>query len=491
MSFQPIRQNLLFWRIIAVFTFLLVLLAGSYIGVVAWLSKRNFNAINEQLYGDIAGHLVQSTTPLKNGRPDTAVTHDIIHSIMVINPSVEVYLLDTTGKIIDFVVPDKSVKTSSVNLAPIRRYLLEGSKNYVTGDNPKDPSRQSIFSAAPVSENGRLTGYVYAILASEKQATVAAALNKDFFFGLGTIFFFVTLMGAFIVGCVTFLLITDSIRRISSIVKRFKDGDHSARIDGHLKGNLGVLSTAFNEMADTLVDNMNKLTSMDRLRQELIANVSHDLRSPLAIMQGYVETLTIKEETLSQQEKRRYLSIVLSSLKKLSHLVEQLFEYSKLEANQIQPARESFFLGELVSDVLMKYEILARERNIRLQLQVQETLPPVFADIALVERVIQNLLDNALKFTPDGGTIRISLRRLPTGIEFAVADTGVGIPLDDQPFIFDRYKKFPVHEMQNKEGTGLGLAIVKKIIELHQSTIHIKSIPGSGTVFWFDLPASR
>jgi signal transduction histidine kinase len=489
MSLNTIRNNLLFWKIAGVFTVLLMMLGGAYIGVVARMSKRNFNAINEQLYGDIASHLAMSTAPLKNGSPDTAVTHDMIHAIMLINPSVEVYLLDTSGRIIDFVVPDRSVKTQRVDLQPVRSYLGEGGKNYITGDNPKDPGRSSIFSAAPIYEKGRLTGYVYAILASEKQIAVAASLDREYLTGLGTILFFVTLLVAFLVGTITFFLLTGNISRISSVVERFKNGDHRARIEGKVKGNLGLLASAFNEMADTIVNNMNKMSSMDKLRQELIANVSHDLRSPLAITQGYVETLMIKRESIPDHEAARYPSIILNSLKRLSHLVEQLFEYSKLEANQVQPNKEQFLPGELVSDILMSYEILAKNRGITLGMRSQDDVPAIFADIALVERAIQNLLDNALKFTPPGGRITIMLRHLPSRVEIAVSDTGVGIPINDQPYIFERYKKFPSHEIQNKEGIGLGLAIVKKILDLHQTTIHIDSSPGAGTVFWFQLPA--
>ena len=241
-------------------------------------------------------------------------------------------------------------------------------------------------------------------------------------------------------------------------------------------------------MADTIVDNMNKITSLDTLRQELIANVSHDLRSPLSIMQGYIETLIIKRDSLPDPEKERYLAVIMRSSQKLSHLVGQLFEYSKLEANQVRPDKEQFLVDELVSDILMKYEIPARDKGVELSMESPGKLPAVFADISLVERAIQNLVDNALKFTPHGGKITITLQNRVTGIEVSVADTGPGISLEDQPYVFERYKKLSGNESVNHEGMGLGLAIVKKILDLHQSGIHIKSTPGMGTIFWFQLP---
>ncbi len=488
MPLKSIRGNLLFWKIAGIFTLLLVILGFTYIGIASWVSKKNFDEINQQLYGNIASHLAGSTHPLKEGRPDTLVTHDIIHSIMVINPSVEVYLVNPEGKIIDFVVPDRSVKAREVDMAAVRQYLKDDGKKYVEGINPKRPERKSIFSAAPIYEHNQLTGYVYAILASEKQEEVVAALNEHFFNSLETAIFFATLFVAFLVGIITFFLITDSICKISFIVKRFKEGDYGARIEGYVKGNLGLLTATFNEMADTIVGNMDKIKSMDKLRQELIANVSHDLRSPLAIMQGYIETLVIKGNNIPEKEKIRYLSIILDSSKKLSHLVGQLFEYSKLEANQVEPQKEQFLITELVSDILMKYEMLAKDKKIELRMDSPGHLPAVFADISLVERVIQNLLDNSLKFTPEHGRITITLQGKMTGIEVSVSDTGSGIPLKDQPYIFERHKQLPGTGAIVYEGMGLGLAIVKKILDLHQAAINIKSSPGAGTSFRFQLP---
>jgi signal transduction histidine kinase len=409
---------------------------------------------------------------------------------MVINPSTEVYLLDTAGKIIDYVVPDKTVKQDKVNLVVVKQFIAANGKNYITGDNPKHPGEETIFSAAPVYENGAVAGYVYAVLASEKQKEISAMANTSLFYSLGSRIFVATMVIAFVIGIITFFLITDSIGRIAGVVGRFKSGDYSARIDGNIKGNLGMLTSAFNDMADVIVDNITKITETDRLRQELIANVSHDLRTPLSILQGYVETLVIKKETLPGDEKERYLEIIMDSSKNLSKLVEQLFQYSKLEANQVHPEKERFLLDELASDILVKYQLLAKEKNIYLQLKTTAGLPPVFADLALTERVLQNLLDNALKFTPAGGSITIQLQNRHTGIEVSVSDTGIGISKEDQPFIFERHKQVP-GEGDSKKGMGLGLAIVKKILELHQVNINVKSTLGLGTAFWFELPVAN
>lgn len=489
MSVKTIHGNLLFWKISAVFASLLLVLALVFVLIGSHFSKSYYMSAHQQLYGDIAGHLATFTQPIKNGRPDTTVTHDIIHSTMVANPSVEVYLLDTAGNITDYVVPSATVQMRKVNMANVREWLRSDPVKRPLGDNPKLPGEPSIFSVAPVYENNRLAGYVYAVLASEKQQQILGSLSNDLYFRLAAYIFFAALLGAFVVGIVTFFLITDSICIIAGVVKKFKEGDYSARIRGYAKGNLGMLTSTFNDMADVIVDNIEKITATDRFRQELIANVSHDLRTPLSIMQGYTETLMIKGNSLSQAESDRYLSIVHEGTRKLSALVDQLFQYSKLEANVVAPCQEFFPIGELASDILSAYQLKGRERNIELTLDLPGILPPVFADISLIERVFQNLLDNAFKFTPDGGKISISLAHTGSSVTARVTDSGVGIAREYQEQIFERYKQADLHAAPGK-GMGLGLAIVRKILELHHSSIRVVSDKGTGATFEFDLPVN-
>jgi signal transduction histidine kinase len=486
MSVRTIKGNRLFWKITTVFTGLLIILGIVFVVIASKFSRSYYTAAHQALYGDIARHLATFTQPFKNGKPDTTVTHDIIHSTMVANPSVEVYLLDTVGNIRDYVVPDKTVQIHQVNIAKVKQWITAPKMQRPMGDNPKQPNEPSIFSAAPVYEKGRLVGYVYAVLASEKQKAILQSLDNNLYFRLASYMFYAALAVAFIVGIVTFFLITDSICRIAAVVRRFKEGDYSARIEGYAKGNLGMLTSTFNEMADVIVDNMDKISATDKFRQELIANVSHDLRTPLSIMQGYVETLMMKKDHLSATDREKYLTIVYDSNRKLSVLVEQLFQYAKLEANLVTPQKEPFMISELAADIMMAYQLKAAEKKIHLHIETPENLPLVFADISLTERVLQNLLDNAFKFTPAGGTITIVLAETHAGVKVGVIDTGIGIPAEELTHIFERYKQIQPRSPQSK-GMGIGLAIVKKILELHQTVIEVYSEPGKGTTFNFEL----
>jgi len=207
------------------------------------------------------------------------------------------------------------------------------------------------------------------------------------------------------------------------------------------QSDLSVLAETFNDMADTLVDNIEKLKSVENLRRELVANISHDLRTPLAITLGYAETLLIKNEDLSPEERNKYLNIIFNSTEKLSNLVAQLFEYSKLEANQVEPQKEPFHISELAQDVYGKYQLLAEKKGIQIQLECEPDTPLVFADISLVERAIQNLMDNALKFTPENGSVTIQIESYPKHVKVTIKDTGIGIPLEEQSKIFERYHR--------------------------------------------------
>ncbi len=479
-------SNKLYWKISATFLLVMVVLGVVYVLVSSYMYRNYVMESSQRLNANIADHLVQETKPLVNGRPDTTATHDIMHSMMVINPSVEVYLLDTTGKIIDYVVPFNTVKLDRVSLGPVREFIKAKGKLYILGDCP-GTGKQNIFSAAPIYESEKLTGYAYIILAGTQHQEISATLLGTYFLKSGTFIFLATLVGSLLLGLLAIWLITRNLQKIIEVVRRFKEGDSRARVPNAQGSDLSVLATTFNEMADTIETNIEELKSVENLRRELIANVSHDLRTPLAIMQGYVETLLIKDDQLTAEERKNYLQITLNSSEKLAKLISQLFEYSKLEAKQVQAKKEPFFITELAQDVFQKYQIIAKQKNIKLQLDQPQDLPMVFADLSLVERVIQNLMDNALKFTPTGGQVSITLRAMEKSVEVRIADNGPGIPEGEQSAIFERYRKSS-SVAQPAAGAGLGLAIAKKILEMHDATIRVQSKLNEGTAFMFQLP---
>lgn len=472
---------------------LLILLMGmSYIFITGYYANKYNKATIQQVNAKVANHVIQekfaNASPfLEDGSVNKHLFGDLMHDMMAVNRSIEVYLLDDVGEILYSVVLDHSdnAPAKSVSLAPIKKFISTEGNSFIEGDDPKHPGEKKIFSAAPYHINNR-EGYVYIILAGEDFQNISDHLLGTYFKQLGVGATLLTMLFSAIIGLLSIWFLTKNLRLITNTVTRFREGDLEARIENPENSDIEIFAYSFNEMADTIVDHMEKMKSVDLLRRELIANVSHDLRTPLAILKGYIETLQIKKDTLSVAEKDEYLQITHNNIDKLSNLINQLFEYSKLEAEQITPIKEPFSITELSYDLIAKFRIIAEKKDITLSLDCPEENCLVYADLALVERAIQNLLENAIKYTNSNGAVSLSLKNLSANIEISITDNGTGIPVNEQPYIFDRYKQV---NKDSKQGNGLGLAIVKKIMDLHETTITVLSKPKEGSSFIFNLPA--
>jgi hypothetical protein len=237
-------------------------------------------------------------------------------------------------------------------------------------------------------------------------------------------------------------------------------------------------------MRQRIEEQVRELERADRLRRELVANVSHDLRTPLASLQGYLETLLLRDASLTEEERRRYLDIAFRHGEKLRALISELFELAKLDSGDMTLQTESFSLAELAQDIVEKSRLQAARNGIEIHAQLQTDLTPVHADIRLIERVIDNLLDNALRHTPAGGTVTVQVTGLAEGTEVSVTDSGPGIPPEDLARVFDRF-----YRGKDSSGAGLGLAIARRILDLHGGTI-TASNTGAGACLRFVLPAS-
>ena len=249
-----------------------------------------------------------------------------------------------------------------------------------------------------------------------------------------------------------------------------------------------VWDPTFTQMAASIEDQMDQLQKADAMRRELIANVSHDLRTPLATLQGYIETLLLKEDDLKQEDRRSYLKIAIKHCERLSKLVSELLELAKLDSYDIRMEREAFNLGELAYDVLRKFQLKADEKQITLSTKIEPELPFVNADIGMIERVLENLIENAIQNTPRAGAIRLELTAQKKNVAIRISDTGCGIPEKELTHIFNRFYQLDKSRKSDLGHSGLGLAITKKILELHGRSIEVASDLEAGTTFSFQLP---
>lgn len=475
------------------FILLIVLMGASYIFITGYLTLNYNQAITQRINANVADHVIQekftNAAPfLEDGNVNKELFGDLMHDMMAVNRGIEVYLLNKSGDILYSVVLDhnENEPMKSVSLEPIHKFIESKGEEFVLGDDPLNAEEQNIFSAAPFNIDGR-EGYIYIIVAGKELAQISDNLFSSYFTKLSIGAIILTMLFSALIGLLSIWFLTKNLRIITQTVRKFQEGDLDIRIENPEQSDIEVVALSFNEMADTIVDNMDKMKSVDNLRRELIANVSHDLRTPLAVLKGYIETLQIKKDSLSESQKEEYLQITHNNIDKLSSLINQLFEYSKLEAEQVTPIKEPFSITELSHDLIAKFRLLAEEKEIHLQLENPEDNCMVHADIGLVERALQNLIENAIKYTEPNGKVTLSLVKMGKQIEINITDTGNGIPINDQPFIFDRYKQ--VNKNTQKRGLGLGLAIVKKIMDLHDTTIIVLSKPYEGSSFIFKLPA--
>jgi two-component system OmpR family sensor kinase len=481
------------YRKMAAVLFGLVLLMGlAFFLLVGYSADMYQQEVAQKLNTALAHHIVEDEALLT----DRQVNHDalkgLFHNLMVINPSIELYLLDPTGKILAFSAPPGRVKRDAVSLAPIQRFLAGGASYPLLGDDPRDWQRHKAFSAAVIpGANGRPEGYLYVILGGEAYDSVTARIKDSYILRFTSAVLLAGLALALVAGLTGFALLTRRLRLLSTVMLGFRQ-QRSAKLKrfplaAKARDEIDQLGESFNQMADRIDRQVEALQQTDAKRREMVANVSHDLRTPLTSLHGYLETLLLKDDTLTAEERRRYLEIANTQSQQLTQLVAELFELAKLDSCETLLNIEPFSLAELAQDVAQKFQLDAEARGIRLTTEFGTDLPFAYGDIGLMQRVLDNLIENALRHTPAGGHITLSLNANPDKLTVKVADNGYGIPADDLPHIFDRFYRLEKSRGAGAGNAGLGLAIVKRILELHGSKIFAASQPQHGTTFTFQL----
>jgi signal transduction histidine kinase len=476
--------NRFYFRLSAILLLLLVT-AGVIQLSVTLDSYRDFVRESDQrLNHALAANLARAFQPFLADSLDEAAIGHVIHESMVMNPFIEIYVLDDTGRLLAYFADRSKIKRMSVEITPVHQFVGGGDELPLPhlGDDPRSLSARKPFSAAATLVAGQ-PGFLYVILGGEQYDSAGAMIRESYIIRTTAANLGVIAICTTFVGLVSFLLLTRRLRRITDTVRRFRQGDWQERVRTTDMDELGELGVAFDEMADTIVSNMDEMRESDRQRREMVANISHDLRSPLTSVQGYIETILLREPEMTSEDRRSYLETVAQNVRFLNRLVNELFELSKLESGQSIPKREPFSIEELAHDVAAKYQPLASEVLVALSPPVPKSLPPVFADIHMIERTLDNLIENALRFTPAQGQVKIDLEAQEERICVQVSDSGIGIAADELPHIFDRFYRV----RRSPEGTGLGLAISQRIVEAHESTIHVDSRVNEGTTFSFSL----
>ncbi len=486
----------LYGKLVAALFALVCLISLIYVGLTVTTTRLYLQEVDQKLNQTLAANIVAETPLLQGGAVNQAALEDLFHTLMVINPSIELYLVDPEGAILAYNAPPGRVRRARISLAPVRAFLEGGEAFPIRGDDPRDRGGRKVFSAAPLFEDGRLAGYLYIVLGGEAFDSVAEMIRESYILRLAAGVAVISLALSLLAGLVSFNWLTRRLRRLSAAVEGFRRGELQAPMNlgawhrGARGDEISRLGVTVEEMSQRIVEQVRQLRHADASRREMVANISHDLRTPLTSLQGYLETLLMKQDELSEDERRHYLDLALKHSKRLGQLTAELFELAMLESRGADLHFEPFSLAELVQDVAQKFRLEAESGGLSLDTDIPEGSPFVSGDIGLIERVLENLIENAIKYTPAGGRIRLSL--MPAGERLAarVSDTGVGIPADEIPHIFERFYRVEKSRGEGLEGTGLGLAIARRILDLHGSPIAVDSAPGRGTSFTFELPTA-
>jgi signal transduction histidine kinase len=471
---------------------LLLILAGlGLVSLMLTLSTARAHAqqVRQQLNRDVARHISEDLEPFVGDEVDEKALKSLFMDVMRINPSLEVYLLDEQGKLLMFDAPPEKIVRETVDLAPVRRFLAAGPRELVSGDDPRSLDHAKVFTAWPVESDGEPAGFLYIVVGGEEYDSIAGLLEASYVHRAALWVAAVSLLVAGLAGMAAFAFLTRPIGRLSEVITRFEEGDGAARIDDLSADEIGDLGASFNRMAERLTKQIQSIRLNDDRRRQLVASISHDLRTPIANLQGFLETKLIKEQGLSREDHVRYTELALRNARQLSQLVNHLFELARLDAGEVEPKTEHFSLRELVQDVVQEMGLQAHAKGIDLQVRAPAELPDVHADIALMQRVIMNLLSNSIRYTGQGGQVRVTLARRDGGVEFSVLDNGLGIPAAELPRVFDAFYRVEKSRNGKAGGTGLGLAIAKRILDLHGCRIQVRSREQVGTRIAFTLAA--
>ena len=479
---------------LALTLFALLVLFGMFLVHMMRVSNAMYQQeIAQKLNTELAAHIVEEQPLISDDGINHAALEHLFHMLMVINPSIEIYLLDPEGHIVGHAAPDDRLKRTTIDLQPVRQFLSATVVFPLAGDDPRHASRSKVFSAARIPAEGPLQGFLYVILGGEHYEGMVKLLQDSYIFRTNSQVLLAALAIALFAGLIVFALLTRRLSHLTREIRNYSEetGPYASvqTPDIAAGDEITQLETAFRQMSERINRQLQELEKTDSQRRELVANISHDLRTPLTTLQGYLETLALKYDGLADADRACYLQTALQHCRRLSELVDELFELAKLDSCENISYSEPFSLSELAQDVVQKYQLKATERRIDLQTERNDSTALVYGDIGMLARVLENLIDNALRHTDAGGRVAVNMSSRGEHIMVSVTDTGSGIPADSLEHVFDRFYRAGDRGNGNEHRAGLGLAIVRRILELHGSRIEVSSEEGKGTQFSFSMPA--
>ena len=336
-----------------------------------------------------------------------------------------------------------------------------------------------------VSSSGEAVFVVYII--DNKQTVLS--LNKEIY----SIILEAVLIGLVIALAISLIIsrtLLSPIQGMTKAAEAMADGDFSKKIGVESEDEIGILARTFNDMAAQIETMLEELKKSEKLRREFVANVSHELRTPLTNIRSYAETIS-DDRDIPPETEEEFLRVIINESDRMTKIVQDLLELSRFDSGASELSIEKFSIEQSLRDVHAAIALDARKRNHTINLELEWKLPDIYGDRARIEQVLMNIMSNALKYTPDGGTIGIFSGSSGSDVWFRIEDTGIGIPPEDLEHVFDRFYRVDKARSRESGGTGLGLSIAKEIVTKHGGDIEIRSAPEIGTSVTVRFPTGN
>lgn len=337
---------------------------------------------------------------------------------------------------------------------------------------------------APIEHHGTVVGVVWVPPLTGVRRSVAQ-IGTPLVIGA----FLLLLAGTALAALVIFRPAQARLRALEDAARRLGEGDLSARAPAVGGDEVAAVAEAFNRMAADLAARQAQLVEADRARRQLLADVSHELMTPLTAIRGYAETLGLPQFAPPAGEGARAVKVIQEEGERIERLVGDLLDLARFEAGGISLAQESVDVDEIFDRVTERHAKAAHDKQVAMAIEPHDEDLRLVGDAMRIEQAVQNLAANALKHTPPGGTVRLGARRQDGRVILSVSDNGIGIPAEHLPHVFDRFYK--ADRSRSQSGSGLGLSIVKAIVERHGGSVAVRSTPNVATVFEVTLPIAR
>lgn len=452
------------------------------------------NQSQQQLHLSLAANLARDNPLLQKGVYDHKALKNLFHTLMILGPAFEFYFLDQEGKILTHSIPESLVTREFVNLEPLLDLTQNRKALPLYGDDPRDNLRKKVFSAAPVFNGAKLQGYLYVIVAGEQFESTFNQNTQNKRMKMSMVLIISCISFLFIVTLGLFAYFTRPLRQLSKemhLLRKVNFDPSKVKVKqwcSKCSNEVERLGATFHELVTQVNHQFKQLEQVDKQRRELLADISHDLRTPLASLQGYIETLSINIENMPIEQRQLFIDTAHKSAQQLKTLIDQIFELAHLEGGQVSINMERFNLAELLYDVIAKFSLKAEQKQLTLKVSPEFSNIMVYSDIAKLERILSNLIENAIRHTSAKGAIELQIDDIDHHqCKVSVCDNGSGIKADELAYIFDtRYRASNATQSDGKH-TGLGLAITKKLLELLKSEIKVTSKIKQGTRFSFNL----